>query len=157
MIFSLNLKYIIKYIKIFNFIKNFVIMRTLLFIITIALGTVTTNVQASNFISNTNTNPLTVTVNKPMVNLLCTSIAKGDTEIVKKLIANGENINAKSNGLTPVMYAAKYNRVEILQILIAEGAHLKVRCNKGYTALDYAKATNAKDAQRIIEEAIAKK
>ncbi|WP_299778281.1 ankyrin repeat domain-containing protein [uncultured Formosa sp.] len=132
-------------------------MRTLLFIITIALGTVTTNVQASNFISNTNSNLLTVEVYKPMVNLLCTSIAKGDTEIVKKLIANGESVNAKSNGLTPAMYAAKYNRVEILELLIAEGANLRVKCNKGYTALEYAKATNAKEAQRIIEAAIAKK
>ncbi|WP_159022720.1 hypothetical protein [Formosa sp. L2A11] len=42
-------------------------------------------------------------------------------------------------------------------LLIAEGAHLKVRCNKGYTALDYAKATNTKATQRIIEEAIARK
>lgn len=132
-------------------------MKTLLFIITIALGTVTTNVQASNFISNTNSNPLTVVANRTMVNLLCTSIAKGDTEIVKKLIANGENVNRKSNGLTPAMYAAKYNRVEILEFLISEGANLKSRCDRGYTALDYAKATNAKDAQKIIEAYLAKK
>ncbi|QDO93744.1 ankyrin repeat domain-containing protein [Formosa sediminum] len=132
-------------------------MKTLLFIVTIALGSVTTTVQASNFITNTNPTPITVNVNKSMVNLLCTSIAKGDTEIVKKLIANGEDVNQKSNGLTPAMYAAKYNRVEILQLLISKGANLKVKCNKGYTALDYAKATNAKDAQLIIENAIAKK
>ena len=84
------------------------------------------------------------------------SIAKGDTEIVKKLIANGEDVNRKSNGLTPVMYAAKYNRTEILLLLIANGANVKTKCNKGYTALAYAKATNAKDAQLIIEEVLAK-
>ncbi|CDF78221.1 ankyrin [Formosa agariphila KMM 3901] len=131
-------------------------MKKLLFIIAIVFGATSTQVQASNFISNTNSNILTVEVNKPTVNLLCTSIAKGDLDIVKKLIANGESVNKKSNGQTPAMYAARYNRTEILELLIAEGANLRVKDNKGYSALDYAKATNAVGAQKLIEAALVK-
>ncbi|MDW5287820.1 ankyrin repeat domain-containing protein [Formosa sp. PL04] len=132
-------------------------MKSLLFIIAITFGAVSTSVQASNTMTNTNSNPIEASVYIADVNLLCTSIAKGDTDIVKKLIANGENVNQKSNGLTPAMYAAKYNRVEILEFLIAQGANLKLECNKGYTALDYAKATNATAAEKIIETALGKK
>lgn len=91
------------------------------------------------------------------VNSFCVSIAKGDIVTVKKLIARGEDVNQKSNGMTPAMYAAKYNRVEILQILIAEGADLKVKCGKGYTAKKYAEMHGAKDAQQVIEMALSKK
>ena len=129
-------------------------MKNLLLITAIILVTGSTNIQASNFIPNTISNALDVSVVSAEVNLLCTSIAKGDIEIVKKLIVNGASINQKSNGLTPSMYAAKYNRVEILEFLIAQGANLNVKCNKGYTALDYAIATNANEAQLIIEVAL---
>ncbi|MDW5287819.1 ankyrin repeat domain-containing protein [Formosa sp. PL04] len=132
-------------------------MKSLLFIIAIVFGATTTTVQASNFITNNNSNPIAVSVNKPQVNLLCTSIAKGDTAVVKRLIQNGSDVNKKSNGLTPAMYAAKYNRVAILEILISEGADLKIKCDKGYTALDYAEATNATAAQEMIEDTLAQK
>ena len=58
------------------------------------------------------------------------SIIKGDFETAKKLIDMGADINAKSNGLTPVMYAAKYNRTDILKLLIAKGANLKSKDSK---------------------------
>ncbi|WP_136479988.1 ankyrin repeat domain-containing protein [Cognatitamlana onchidii] len=91
------------------------------------------------------------------VNSFCVSIAKGDFETVKKLIDRGADVNAKSNGMTPAMYAAKFNRVEILNLLIAEGANLKARSDKKMTAADYAELHGAKDALAIIEQATAKK
>ncbi|WP_299778279.1 ankyrin repeat domain-containing protein [uncultured Formosa sp.] len=130
-------------------------MKNLLFIIAIVFGASITQVQGAN--SNIHLKPLQLSENVYEVNLLCKSIAKGDTEIVKKLIESGEDVNKKSNGLTPAMYAAKYNRVDILKYLIAKGANLKTKCSLGYTALDYAKATNAKDAQHIIEVFLVKK
>ncbi|MFB9054483.1 ankyrin repeat domain-containing protein [Formosa undariae] len=130
-------------------------MKKSLLIIAIALGTVSSTVYASNITTNIETTLLESAVVRPELNVLCISIAKGDTEIVKKLIANGEDVNKKSNGLTPAMYAAKYNRTEILLLLIANGANVKTKCNKGYTALTYAKATNAKEAQRILEATLA--
>lgn len=90
------------------------------------------------------------------VNSFCVSIAKGDLETVQKLIARGADVNEKSNGMTPVMYAAKYNRVEILKLLIAHGADLRARCSKGKTALKYAQLHGAKDAEVVIKAALAK-
>ncbi|WP_346882714.1 ankyrin repeat domain-containing protein [uncultured Algibacter sp.] len=91
------------------------------------------------------------------VNSFCVSIAKGDIETVKKLIDRGADINEKSNGMTPVMYAAKFNRTEILNLLISKGAKLKVKSQKGMTALKYAEIHGAKDAAVILKEATSKK
>ncbi|MBP1839058.1 ankyrin repeat domain-containing protein [Formosa algae] len=132
-------------------------MKNLLYIITIAMGVSAPNVQAATVSLSNHSESIEITTSVYDVNLLCTSIAKGNTEIVKKLIESGEDVNKKSNGLTPAMYAAKYNRVDILNYLISRGANLKSKCDLGYTALDYAKATNATDAQHIIEAALIKK
>ncbi|HEX9600222.1 MAG TPA: ankyrin repeat domain-containing protein [Mariniflexile sp.] len=91
------------------------------------------------------------------VNSFCVSIAKGDIETVKKLLSLGEDVNQKSNGMTPVMYAAKYNRTEILELLIAKGANLKAKSDKKMTAAEYAKLHGATDAHAIIEQALSEK
>tara|TARA_R110000850_G_C9994021_1_gene467329 strand:- start:8557 stop:8958 length:402 start_codon:yes stop_codon:yes gene_type:complete len=89
-------------------------------------------------------------------NPLHLSVVKGDLETVKKLIEFGADVNQKWNGMTPAMYAARHNRVEILQYLIANGANLKLRCDKGHKAAYYAKHSGAKEAQSVIGEAVAK-
>src|SRR5690606_20976409 len=94
---------------------------------------------------------------KVKVNPFCVSIAKGDFETVKKLVELGTDINQKSEGLTPVMYAAKYNRTDILKLLIANGADLKAKSDKGITALKYAELHKAADAKAILEEALKNK
>jgi len=88
------------------------------------------------------------------VSPFCVSIAKGDIETVKKLINLGEDVNKKSNGMTPAMYAAKFNRTDILKLLISKGAKLKTKSDKGMTAIKYAKQSNAKEALIILEEAL---
>lgn len=88
------------------------------------------------------------------VNSFCVSIAKGDFETVKKLIERGTDVNEKSNGMTPVMYAAKFNRVDILKLLIAKGANLKAKSDKGMTAIKYAELHGANDAKAVIKEAL---
>ncbi|MCF7568840.1 ankyrin repeat domain-containing protein [Sabulilitoribacter arenilitoris] len=88
------------------------------------------------------------------VSPFCVSIAKGDMDTVKKLIDLGVDVNKKSNGMTPLMYAAKFNRTDILKLLISKGAKLKVKCNRGLTAVKYAKQSNAKEALAILEEAL---
>ena len=90
------------------------------------------------------------------VNSFCVSIAKGDFETVKKLIARGADVNEKSNGMTPAMYAAKFNRTKILKLLIDHGANLKVKSDKKMTAKKYAELHGAVDAAAIIEETLAK-
>ncbi len=90
------------------------------------------------------------------VNSFCVSIAKGDLETVKKLINRGADVNQMSNGMTPIMYAAKFNRTEILKLLIAKGANLKAKSAKKMTALKYAELHGATDAAAIIKDAITK-
>ena len=91
------------------------------------------------------------------VSPFCVSIAKGDIDTVKKLINLGADINERSNGMTPVMYAAKFNRADILELLISKGAKLKAKSDKGMTALKYAELHKAKDAHAIIKDALTKK
>ena len=90
------------------------------------------------------------------VSPFCVSIAKGDIETVIKLIELGADVNQKSNGMTPVMYAAKFNRTEILKLLISKDAKLKLKSDKGKTALDYAELHGATDAEAILKEALNK-
>src|SRR6187431_2348705 len=64
---------------------------------------------------------------------LGTAVLKGDVEAVKKFIEYGEDVNKKSNGMSPLMMAARYNKVEIIKILLANGADHKAKDEKGYT------------------------
>jgi ankyrin repeat protein len=91
------------------------------------------------------------------VSPFCVSIAKGDFDIVKKLVELGADVNQKSEGMTPVMYAAKYNRTDILKLLIANGADLRAKSDKGMTALKYAELHKAEDAKAILEDALKNK
>ncbi|WP_396601853.1 ankyrin repeat domain-containing protein [Algibacter sp. R77976] len=111
-------------------------------------------------IVSVNATPVNQSVNNKVeaffkVNSFCVSIAKGDLETVQKLISRGADVNAKSNGMTPVMYAAKFNRTDILELLIVHGANLKAKSDKKMTALKYAQLHGAKDAETIIVKAIA--
>lgn len=91
------------------------------------------------------------------VNSFCVSIALGDIDTVMKLLSLGEDVNQVSNGMTPAMYAAKFNRTEILELLIVHGADLKTKNSKRMTAAKYAEIHGAKDAAIIIEEALSTK
>ena len=97
------------------------------------------------------------TTTKVKVNPFCTSIAKGDLEIVKRLMELGSDVNQKSEGMTPIMYAAKYNRTNILQLLIENGADIKAKSSKGITALKYAELHKATEAKAMLEEALKSK
>ncbi|SNR71757.1 Ankyrin repeat-containing protein [Maribacter sedimenticola] len=83
---------------------------------------------------------------------LCKAAMKGDVEQVRSLIAIGNGPNEKSLGMTPAMFAARYNRVEVLKVLLLNGANLNMKSEKGYTAKEYAEMSNAKEVLSIIEE-----
>ncbi len=85
------------------------------------------------------------------VSPFCLSIAKGDIETVKKLIELGTDVNLKSNGMTPAMYAARYNRVDILKLLVKNGAKLDLKSDQGFKVKKYAELSNAKEALVYLE------
>ena len=113
------------------------------------------NVNAKN--SSESFNEKATTVKTFKVSAFCLSIVKGDFDTVKKLIDLGTDVNTRSNGMTPAMYAAKFNRVEILELLIANGANLKTKSDQGYTAKKYAELSNASEAVSVIENALTKR
>ncbi|MEZ4969982.1 MAG: ankyrin repeat domain-containing protein [Flavobacteriaceae bacterium] len=87
----------------------------------------------------------------------CKAIVKGDMETVKRLIELGEDVNQKSLGKTPAIFAARYNKYEILELLIANGADLKIKCDNGYNAKKHAELSNATEALEVINANLKKK
>lgn len=95
--------------------------------------------------------PIKLVKSKVSVSPFCMSIVKGDLETVKKLIEFGADVNEASNGMTPAMFAARYNQVDILELLVKSGADLGTKTEKGWTALDYAKRSNANDVLAYLK------
>lgn len=129
-------------------------MKKTIIISAIALCFTVLTVNANKSVDSSIDNHTTVTDFK--VSPFCVSIAKGDLETVTKLIELGMDVNETSNGMTPAMYAARYNRTEILKLLISKGADLKAKSHQELTALKYAQASNAHEAVKIIKEALKK-
>jgi ankyrin repeat protein len=101
------------------------------------------------------------TVNLEMIapdelSAFCKAVMQGDVDTVKKFIELGEDVNQKSLGRAPIHYAARYNKAEVLKVLIENGANLKMRCDGGMTAMKYAKMSNATEAQSVLETAMKK-
>ena len=64
-----------------------------------------------------------------------------DIEKVRRLVAAGANVNARSTdtGRTPLLIAANYpGTVELLKLLLAQGADLRAKDAAGFTALGLA-------------------
>ncbi|MEM6517159.1 MAG: ankyrin repeat domain-containing protein [Bacteroidota bacterium] len=122
-------------------------MKKTAIIIAIAFGFSMTSLNATNEVTNDNNFEV---VAKVKVSPFCMAIVKGDIETVKKLIDLGTDVNEKSNGMTPAMYAAKFNRVDILKVLVDHGAKLKVKSDKGMTVAKLAKLSNATDVVTYI-------
>jgi ankyrin repeat protein len=86
------------------------------------------------------------------VSPLNVAISKGDIESVKKFIEYGVDVNEESNGMTPLMVAARYNKVDIIKILIANGARVNVKNENGFTALKYAELSNANESVLLLKQ-----
>ena len=124
--------------------------KTIAFLFCISVCTLTSSYASTVNQPNLNEN-ITVTVNDE-ISLLCKAVMKGDIDQVRSLIAIGEELNEKSLGLTPAMYAARYNKAEVLKVLLLNGANLNIKSDQGYTAKDYAKMSNAKDVIDVSEQ-----
>jgi len=54
------------------------------------------------------------------------AISKNKPEIIKLIIKNGKDINAKEHSLTAIEYAIKYAKPEIVRLLIEKGANTSI-------------------------------
>ncbi|MDO1501439.1 ankyrin repeat domain-containing protein [Winogradskyella maritima] len=118
-------------------------------ILALALGLFTISVNANEILTETSSTELVSPISE--VSALCKAAATGDIDTVKQLIANGNKLDVKSNGMLPIHYAAKYNRVEVIKVLITAGSDVHTLCDKGYSALRHAEKTNAKDAALFLK------
>jgi len=114
----------------------------------------TTTIHAKEILNNPNSTEIIVNYN---INSFCKLIQMGDYDAVAALIKSGEDVNRKSNGLTPLMFAARHNKAKIAKLLIESGAKLKTRSERGkVTALELAKRSKAKEAYKVIKKAMEK-
>ena len=90
------------------------------------------------------------------VNSFCKLIQAGNYSAVQSCINKGFDLNRVSNKLTPLMYAARHNRADIVKLLIENGAKLKTQSNNGYTALKWAELSNASESYNLIYDALKK-
>ena len=99
----------------------------------------------------------TSTISKEIVEYnntpLCNAIVNGDMATVKKFVEYGSDVNELSNGVTPLMLAARYNKVEILKYLLEKGADKKIKDERGNTALKYAEFSKAQEALAFLKQA----
>lgn len=80
------------------------------------------------------------------------AIIKGDIETVKKFIEYGVNVNEYFNGITPLMLAARSNKVDIVKLLLEKGADASLKDQRGYTAAKYAEMSKAVDTLAILQK-----
>ena len=79
------------------------------------------------------------------------AISRGDIDSVRKFIKYGADVNKMAKDMTPLMVAALHNEVEIIKILLANGAKVSDKNEKGYKALNYAEFSKAKDAITVLK------
>lgn len=130
-------------------LKSIIMKKVILTLSMVALTMGSTILAADKTSNATDSN--TTLVKRVNISSFCKAVIKGDLETVKRLIDLGEDVNQKSLGMTPAMFAARYNKVDVLEILIDNGADLNLKSNQGYTAKRYAELSNATDALELIE------
>ena len=108
------------------------------------------NVAIASNLENGKSEKLTITLNKTTTPI-CQAISKGDIETVKKMLEFGTDVNQQSNGMTPLMYAARYNKVEIVKLLLENGAKTNLKDQKGFTALRHAELSSAKESIEVLK------
>lgn len=124
-------------------------MKKSVVVLALVLGFSISSLDATNEISTLVDNEVITKVVE--VSPLCKAVATGNLDEVNKLIKAGAKVNVKSNGMLPIHYAAKFNRTEIIKVLITAGSEIHSTCDLGYTPLGHAEKANAKEAAQFLK------
>lgn len=80
--------------------------------------------------------------------------ALNSPKIVNLLIANGANIDARTNeDVNPIMFAAAYNACDVIKLFLAKGVDINIECEDGQTPLMFAASQDACDAAKLLVKA----
>lgn len=79
------------------------------------------------------------------------AVCEGDIENVKKLIKYGADVNKLVRDMSPLMLAARFNKFEIVKVLLESGANPRVENEKGLKALNYAEYAKATESIAILK------
>eukprot|EP00928_Gymnodinium_smaydae_P085360 TRINITY_DN6874_c0_g1_i1.p1 TRINITY_DN6874_c0_g1~~TRINITY_DN6874_c0_g1_i1.p1 ORF type:complete len:201 (-),score=45.35 TRINITY_DN6874_c0_g1_i1:435-1037(-) len=72
--------------------------------------------------------------------MLCAETGSSALAVAEALLEAKAEVDAKnSSGMTPLMWAARHNRIEIVKALLAAGADEDVCCDDGWCARDIAR------------------
>lgn len=84
---------------------------------------------------------------------LLNAVRKDRTVKLKKLIADGANVNAvDSEKRTALIIATMQGKIGIVRILLENGADVILTDNSGQTALDYAKVLRNEALLRLLKK-----
>ncbi|MGB2866682.1 MAG: ankyrin repeat domain-containing protein [Sedimentisphaerales bacterium] len=87
------------------------------------------------------------------------AVKKGDIEQVKKLIAEGADVNETEDlgqvKWTPLIAAASGGDVQVVKVLLENGAKVDATESHGYTPLYYALWTDGNDSEELVRALIA--
>ncbi|KAM1601417.1 hypothetical protein ACFXTN_023741 [Malus domestica] len=85
---------------------------------------------------------------------ICTSVARGDTDLLKRLLANGIDPNSKdSDHRTPLHVAASEGLYVMAKLLLESGASVFPKDRWGNTPLDESRMCGNKNLIKLLEEA----
>ena len=79
------------------------------------------------------------------------AVQVGNIEAVKQHIAAGTDVDAKTRGETPLLWAARFGQSQVAELLIAEGADVNVKDDAwGFTPLGYAVSRGHKESTELL-------
>jgi uncharacterized protein len=84
---------------------------------------------------------------------LWTAVFRDNADLMRALLAAKPRLNLRAHGETPIFCAARTQRLKTLDLLIAAGADLSIKDERGRDAVDIAKARRlAKDVIARLEK-----
>lgn len=89
------------------------------------------------------------------LNIFLVAAIANKTDMLKYLLKYGTDINkTDKNGNTALIYGSKMGNIDVVKLLLKEGANQSIKNNDGMTALDLAKT---KDIQKLLGKKVLKK